>query len=97
MNNKVLELVKKIPKGKISTYKIIGDKLNSKGYRVIGNILKKNKDKNIPCHRVICNNGNIGGYKGIRDNKEKVRLLKKEDVKIKNNKIIDFKDYLFRF
>lgn len=97
MKDRVLQLTKKIPKGKITTYKIIADKLNSKAYRAIGQILKNNKNKNIPCYRVILNNGNVGGYKGIKDNKKKIKLLRNEGIKIKNNKIINFKNYLFRF
>lgn len=31
-------------------------------YRAVGNILNKNFDSDIPCHRVIRSDGKIGGY-----------------------------------
>jgi len=96
INKKVLDLVRKIPKGKVTTYKIIAEKLNSRAYRAVGSALKNNKNPVIiPCHRVINSDGSLGGYKGIRNNKEKSDLLRKEGIEINKGKI-DLK-YLFRF
>ena len=54
-------LLKEIPKGKITTYKIIAEKLGSKGYRAVGNACKRNPyAPTIPCHRVVNSNGKIG-------------------------------------
>ncbi|MCK4522169.1 MAG: MGMT family protein [Nanoarchaeota archaeon] len=94
-NQKVLGLVKKIPKGKVTTYKIIAKKLNTKAYRAVGNALHNNKKPVvIPCHRVVNSDGNIGAYsRGI---KQKIILLKKEGIEINNNKIVDFKENLFK-
>jgi len=89
--NKVYETVKSIPKGRVMTYKQIGEKINSKAYRAIGQVLKNNPNpRNIPCHRVIKSNRNVGGYFGHIDDevsKEKVRLLINEGVKILNGKV----------
>lgn len=75
--NRVLSLVKNIPKGQTLTYakvaKLAG---SSKAYRAVGNILNKNMDPNIPCHRVIRSDGKTGGYNRGAD--LKVELLKKE-------------------
>ena len=92
----VLELTKKVPNGKVTTYKIIAEKLNTIAYRAVGTALHKNKKPIIiPCHRVVNSSGFVGGYgKGI---KKKIELLRKENVKIKNKKIQDFKKVLFRF
>ena len=78
---KVYEIVRKIPKGKVLTYKEIGELAGRpRAWRAVGNILNKNQDPKIPCHRIIKSDGRIGGYnKGVR---EKVVLLKKEGVKI---------------
>jgi methylated-DNA-[protein]-cysteine S-methyltransferase len=96
--DKVLVLTKKVPKGKVTTYKEIAKKLNSKAYRAVGKALKNNKTPiTIPCHRVVCSDGTLGGYKGKLNNKEKVKLLKKEGIEIKNNKITHFKKRLFSF
>lgn len=95
-NEKVLELTKRIPKGRVTTYKLIAEKLNTHAYRAVGTALHNNKRPIIiPCHRVVNSNGFVGGYaKGI---KQKIRLLKKEGIEIKNKKIEDFEKVLFRF
>ncbi len=74
---KVYEIVRKIPKGKVKTYKEVAELAGSpKAWRAVGNILHKNKDLKIPCHRVICSDGSIGGYN--RGKAKKKYLLKKE-------------------
>jgi len=67
---KVYEVVRKIPKGRVLTYKIVAKLAGRpKAWRAVGNILNKNKDPKIPCHRVIKVNGEIGGYRyGIKKN-----------------------------
>jgi methylated-DNA-[protein]-cysteine S-methyltransferase len=95
--DKVLTLVKQIPKGKITTYKIIANKLNSKAYRAVGSILKNNEQPlKIPCHRVIKSNGSVGGYLGKINNNQKSKLLKKEGINIINNKI-NINKYVYYF
>jgi|TARA_B100001971_G_C18241492_1_gene571267 methylated-DNA-[protein]-cysteine S-methyltransferase len=97
-NQKVLELTKRVPKGKVTTYKILADKLGTKAYRAVGTALKNNKHPvTIPCHRIVSHNGSLGGYKGKMNSPEKIRLLKKEGVDIKNNKIKEFEKVLFKF
>ncbi len=74
---KVFEVVKNILKGKVLTYKEVAELAGRpKAWRAVGNILNKNKDPKIPCHRVIRSNGKIGGYN--RGSKKKLKLLKKE-------------------
>ncbi len=74
---KVYKIVGGIPKGKVLTYKQVAAKAGRPpAYRAVGNILNKNFNPAVPCHRVIRSDGKIGGYnKGI---KEKVKILKKE-------------------
>lgn len=96
-NEKVLSAVKLIPKGKVSTYKLIAKKINSpNSSRAVGNALNKNKSLIIiPCHRVVCSNGSVGGY--AKGTKKKIELLKKEGVFVSLNGKIDFDKYLFKF
>lgn len=85
---RVLKIVKKIPKGKVLTYKEVAKLASSpRAWRAVGNILNKNRDSKIPCHRVIRSDGKIGKYKG--GIKKKVFLLKKEGLLIKNKKVIN--------
>ncbi|MEM3405363.1 MAG: MGMT family protein [Candidatus Pacearchaeota archaeon] len=75
----IYEEVKKIPKGKIKTYKELALKFNTHP-RIIGIILRENYNKKIPCHRVIKCNYHVGGYnRGIN---KKIKLLRKEGIKI---------------
>lgn len=84
---RVYEIVKKIPRGKVLTYKEVAFLAGKpKAWRVVGNILNKNKNKNIPCHRVIRSDGRVGGYN--RGTRRKMSLLKKEEVIIKRGKVI---------
>ncbi len=75
--DKVYNVVKNIPKGKVLTYKQIAEKIgNPKSYRAVGNVLNKNMDKSIPCHRVIRSDGKIGGYN--QGSCKKRQILKEE-------------------
>ena len=74
---KVYGVVRKIPKGKVLTYKEIAAAIgNPKAYRAVGNALNKNPFREVPCHRVIRSDGKVGGY--ARGTKKKTELLKKE-------------------
>ena len=95
-NEQVWELCKSIPKGKISTYKEVAIALNTKAYRAVGNALNKNPYAPIvPCHRVVSSVGHLHGFASGLKNKRK--LLEKEGVKIKNNKVLDFEKVLYKF
>ncbi|MDI6602850.1 MAG: MGMT family protein [Patescibacteria group bacterium] len=61
---KVLNVVRKIPKGKTMSYKVVAELAGKpKAWRAVGNILNKNQDPKIPCYQVIKSNGRVGGYK----------------------------------
>lgn len=92
----IYELLRKIPKGKITTYAEIARNLKSKAYRGVGKIVSQNQDiPKTPCHRVVKSNGNISGYALGID--KKIALLKSENIEVKNGKILDFKQKLYYF
>ena len=73
----VYEVVRQIPKGETLTYKQVAEAAGRpRAYRSVGNILNKNQDPNVPCHRVIKSDGTVGGYNGLQGEKE--RLLNQE-------------------
>lgn len=83
---KVFKIVKKIPRGEFLTYKKVAELGgSSRAYRAVGNILNKNTDLKIPCHRVVRSDKKVGGYR--YGAKKKVTLLIKEGIIIKNGKI----------
>lgn len=93
---RVLKLVSKIPEGKVTTYKEIARALGSpKACRAVGNALFRNPyPLKIPCHRVMRSDGKIGGYRS--GSRRKARLLAKEGIKIKGEKV-NLKKYIFKF
>ncbi len=94
---RVLGLVRQIPKGKVTTYKMIAKVLRRpKAQRAVGNALNKNpKPIKIPCHRVVRSNGQIGSYK--LGQRKKIKLLEREEIIIKNKRVQELDKYLFRW
>lgn len=79
---RVLKITTQIPKGKTLSYKEVARRAGRlRAYRAVGNILNKNYDLKIPCHRVIRVDGKAGGYN--RGTKKKIQILKKEGVDIR--------------
>ena len=82
---KVWNYLKKIPKGKILTYKEVARAIGKpKSFRAVANAVGKNPfPPNIPCHRVVRSDGGIGGYSGKGGIDQKIRLLRSEKVFMK--------------
>lgn len=80
---KVIQIVKKIPKGKTLSYKDVAIKAGHPGAaRAVGAIMRVNKDESVPCHRVIRSDGTLGGYNGLQGTKSKSKLLVREGVRL---------------
>jgi methylated-DNA-[protein]-cysteine S-methyltransferase len=80
-NQKVWALTARIPKGRVTTYAAIAQKLGTRGYRAVGNALNRNPyAPAVPCHRVVGSNGALTGYAGGL--RKKLRMLKDEGVAI---------------
>jgi len=94
---KVLELTSLIPKGKVTTYKLLAQAIGRpNASRAIANALGKNRSLIVvPCHRVIRSDGQAGGYQKGRA--KKIEILSTEGVKIKAGKILDFKKILHKY
>lgn len=80
---KVLDVVRNIPRGQTMSYGEVACRSgNSGAARAVGTIMKQNYREDVPCHRVICADGTLGGYnRGGAEKKKK--LLEKEGVDIK--------------
>ena len=81
---KVWNYLKKIPKGKVKTYKQIAKAIGMpKAARAVANACGKNPyAPKIPCHRAIRSDGGLGGYSGRGGIKQKLKLLRSEKVAI---------------
>ncbi len=94
---KVLTAVQLVPRGRVTTYGELARFLGQpKAARAVGQALKRNpRLEIIPCHRVVRADGSLGGY--VAGLERKKSLLIKEGVKIRGNKIVNFKKFLFQF
>ena len=83
----VLVATFRIPKGRISTYRRIAEKIGRpKSYRAVGNALHKNPlSPVVPCHRVVGFDGSFGGSK--KGAEERRNMVAKEGVPIENGKV----------
>ena len=100
-NERVWEKMRRIPRGKVTTYKQLAHALNTNAYRAVGNACRRNPyAPEAPCHRVVKSSGEIGGFGGKLSGpniRQKIELLKKEGVHVSDGKIVDFDKKLFKF
>ncbi|MFC1520841.1 MGMT family protein [Elusimicrobiota bacterium] len=77
------KLCRKIPKGKVVNYGFLANALGKPGHhRAVARAMAKNPyAPKVPCHRVVCADGALGGYSAKGGIPAKRRLLLKEGVK----------------
>ncbi len=97
LEQKIFKKLLQVPKGQITTYGELSKAVGLKnGQRVVGRIMNKNPyPVIIPCHRVVMSTGKIGGY--AYGEHVKTKLLTDEGVQIKNGKILDLENKIYRF
>ena len=80
--DKIYNVVKRIPRGKVATYKSVAKLAgNQRAFRAVGSAMKHNPDmKTIPCHRVVGSDGKMHGYSAKNGITSKIRMLKTEGV-----------------
>ena len=90
------DLLKLIPKGKVTTYAEMAKALDSKAWRAVGSAMAKNSNLIvIPCHRVVRSDGAVGQY-ALGSNK-KSELLSQEGIEIANGKVKNMEKYFYQF
>lgn len=94
---KVYQIVRRIPYGKVTTYGLIANHLGVKSSsRMVGYAMNSSHSiLNIPAHRVVNRNGILTGKFHFPTPTLMEELLENEGILIKNDKIINFKDYLW--
>jgi O-6-methylguanine DNA methyltransferase len=89
--DKVYYQVKKITKGKVTTYGQIAKRIGQpKAAQAVGNALHQNPDpKTIPCHRVVNQKGRLApNFANLGWQEQRKRLIK-EKVEFKTEKRVD--------
>src|SRR5579859_6761268 len=80
--DRVYELTKQIPRGKVATYGQIAQLAGSPGAaRAVGMCMKTNPNAPIvPCHRVVASDGSLTGYSAGKGTITKRKMLLQEGV-----------------
>jgi len=91
---RVYFVVQQIPKGKVATYGQIARVLRTRDARRVGHALHANKDKTVPCHRVVNREGKLAKNFGFNGWSEQARRLEREGVEVKEGKV-ELKKYEF--
>ena len=89
---RVYNIVRTIPAGRVTTYGLIAKKLGSaSSARTVGWALNaSHNDSSIPAHRVVNRNGLLSGkhhFKGLDLMKQ---LLENEGIEVNDDKVVDF-------
>lgn len=94
--DKVFTLVKKIPRGKVTTYGSIGTILHLSP-RVVGNALHRNDSADVPCHRVVNRDGRVAPAFAFGGPEIQRERLEKEGVSFIDEMHVDMKKHLYTF
>jgi ribonuclease HII len=86
--DKVYYVVSRIPSGQVMTYQQVARRIGQpRAYRAVGNVLNKNpspfslrRTGQVPCHRIIRSDGQIGGFG--RGRQLKIELLRREGYQL---------------
>ena len=89
-------LLLRIPRDKVTSYRELAHAMNMRGYRFVGQLLRKNPEPDqYPCYKVVHSDGKIGGF--AMGQKEKIRRLQNDGIIVKNGVVTDFARRLYRF
>lgn len=83
----IYQIVQKIPIGKVATYGQISKILGTRDSRRVGQALHANKDRRVPCHRVVFADGSLAPGYAFGGLFEQMKKLKKEGVKFNGDKV----------
>ena len=92
---RVYEVVRKIPKGKVTTYGEIARIMGTKDARKVGFALHANSDAKTPCHRVVNKDGRLAPNFAFDGEKEQRRRLMAEGVTFTEGRV-NLKKHLWK-
>lgn len=88
----VYEVVRQVPRGRVTTYGAIADYLALGSARMVGWALNKSfSGIGVPAHRVVNRQGELSGRIHFPTPTMMQQLLEQEGVEVVDNKIVDFK------
>ncbi|MBZ9629967.1 MGMT family protein [Salegentibacter sp. LM13S] len=94
---RVYEVVRQIPKGKVSSYGAIAKSVGAaKSARMVGYAMNSAKDlEDVPAHRVVNRNGLLTGKSHFGDHGAMQQMLEEEGVPVKDLKVQDFQKHFW--
>ncbi len=96
---RVFDVTRKIPIGKVTSYGAIAKHIGSpQSARMVGWALNKSEilDPPIPAHRVVNRNGLLTGKIHFANRNTMVELLKSEGISIKDNQVVNFEGHFWQ-
>lgn len=95
--DKVYEITRQIPFGKVTTYGLIAKKIGApRSARMVGYALNASAlQADIPAHRVVNRKGLLTGKSHFQGTHLMQQLLESEGVKVENNQIVDLEAHLW--
>ena len=94
--DQVYQVVRLIPKGRVTSYGAIAKYLGAvKSSRVVGYAMNAahSQKKKVPAHRVVNRNGQLTGKHHFADPYAMQALLEKEGIKVVKDEIVNFAKY----
>ncbi|SHI95725.1 MGMT family protein [Flavobacterium haoranii] len=94
---RVYEVVRQIPYGKVTSYGAIAKAIgSSQSSRMVGYAMNASHNmEDVPAHRVVNRNGMLTGKHHFEGTNLMQQLLEAEGVKVVDNKIVDFQKYFW--
>ena len=91
--DKVYEVVKLIPRGRVTSFGAIARHLGSAGSaRMVGWAMNNaSKMDDVPAHRVVNRNGLLSGKHHFPGTFAMQRMLEEEGVEVKEDQVVDFR------
>jgi methylated-DNA-protein-cysteine methyltransferase-like protein len=88
---KVYEVAKQIPYGRVTSYGAIGKYLGAtKSARIVGYAMNSSHNKDVPAHRVVNRKGLLTGKHHFEGTNLMQQLLENEGVQVIENQIQNF-------
>lgn len=91
----IYDVVRAIPKGRVTSYGAVAAAIGTRsGARVVGYALRHcpHVKPKVPAHRVVNSSGLLSGRHHFDPPEKMQRLLEKEGVGVRDNKVLDFEN-----
>ena len=93
---RVYQVVRQIPEGKVTSYGAIANYLGTKGSaRMVGWAMNSSHDKNVPAHRVVNRKGILTGKHHFDGTNLMQQLLENEGVVVVDNQIQNLENHFW--